>query len=55
MLDAPFFRMETFCLSHPSTHIDLIRNAIPFKVGLFNKILIFNVELSRNNGIRDYL
>ena len=50
-----FFRMETFCMSHPSTHIDLIRDAISFKVGLFNRILIFGMELSRNNGIRDYL
>ena len=30
---------------------------MPFllKVVSFNKILIFNMELSRNNGIRDYL
>ena len=50
-----FFRMKTSGVSHPSTHIDLLRDVISFEADLFNRILICNTELTRNNGIRDYL
>ena len=49
------FSDGNLCVSHPSTHIDLRRYAISFKGDLCDRILIFNMELSRNNGIRDYL
>ena len=42
-------------MSHPSTHIDLLKDVVSFKDSLFNRILIFNMELWYNNGIRDYL